>query len=133
VARPRLDPYRASRAGGSLPRSAALGAPDLVGTPPEGGVVLAWTDARTSLWIHDEPNGAAIYTKYAFAGTQVERVSGLGDAALWVGGLHVFQSPHRTVASDATLMWIEGRLEYRLEADRSYDDMFVLARSLAAG
>jgi hypothetical protein len=106
VARPRLDPYRASRAGGSLPRSAALGAPDLV---------------------------AAIYTKYAFAGTQVERVSGLGDAALWVGGLHVFQSPHRTVASDATLMWIEGRLEYRLEADRSYDDMFVLARSLAAG
>ncbi len=51
-----LSPSAAeSRLGHALPDVAAtpLGEPDRIASMPEGGVLLAWSDGATTLWIHD--------------------------------------------------------------------------------
>jgi hypothetical protein len=60
----------------------------------------------------------------------VERVSGLGNAAVFVGGAHVLATPLRRVAADSAVLWVDDSFEYRLESDAPRPELLAMARAL---
>jgi hypothetical protein len=131
---PRIDRAAAEQSlGSTLPAldSTPLGAPMGYAAMPEGGIVVLWPN-DTTLWIHraQMPTGV-LFDKMVSAATQVQRVDDLGDDALVVTGDHVLRTPHRLIEAATTVLWTDGDLEYRLDADRSVDEMIDLARQVA--
>jgi hypothetical protein len=121
-----------------------LGEPDALFTRDEpGGMVVAVYGEAPSYravyvqWVGESTEPS--FQKLAGSGTVVERLQVDGDAGIWLGG-----TPHFVlwVGSDGSdhvdepflagnvLLWEDGRLSYRLEADVSKERALELARSL---
>ena len=123
-----------ARLGRPLPTVAGdgLGEPDLVAAMPEGGVLLGWDEAATTLWVRTTADPADTrVSKVVDELAQAERVPGLGESAVFIGDAHVMVTPHRRVAAGAVLLWIDAGVEYRLESDLPYDAMLAAARSVS--
>lgn len=123
----------ASRLGQALPDVAAtsLGEPDRIMAMPEGGVLLAWSDGATTLWIHfGTMPGDMLFKKLIDAGQDARAVDGLGDSALLVTGQHILETPYRRVKAGTVLLWTDGATEYRLESDLDEATMIDIARDL---
>ncbi len=109
-----------------------LGPPDLIALPPEGGVLLVWNPGPTTLWILPTIDTAdSRMRKLLDEVDAIEPVFELGEGAVFVHGDHVLTTPHRTVAADNVMLWIEGGVEYRLESNAELDQMLTTAKSLA--
>ena len=122
-----------SRLGQALPDVAptSLGEPDRIMAMPEGGVLLAWADGATTLWIHDASMpGEMLFKKLVDAGQDARPIDGLGDAALMVTGEHVLETPYRRVKAGTVLLWTDGAAEYRLESDLDETTMLDIAHAL---
>jgi hypothetical protein len=118
------------RLGRPLPAT-PLGPPDLVTAPREGGALLGWNRAATTLWIRpftDEPD--AYFDKLLDLNDTVAAVPDLGTAAVAITGDHVLTTPHRRLAADSVVLWIDDGLEYRLEADAGSPRVVGLARAI---
>jgi hypothetical protein len=115
-------------------RHPALGEPDLVAVAPEGGVLLGWDRAATTLWIlpTDDPADRRM-SKVLDDHDTAEPVAGLGEGAVIVEGDHVLATPDRRVAAGTVVLWIEGGFEYRLESDLGRTALLAAARSLEPG
>jgi hypothetical protein len=99
--------------------------------PPEGGVILEWTEGATTLWIRAPDFEPAMFVKKLVdAGEPAESISGVGDEALIVEGSHILETPHRRLAAGTVLLWVDGDQEYRLESDLDRDAMVAVARSV---
>jgi hypothetical protein len=108
----------------------SLGAPSRFVRMPEGGVAIAWPTGET-LWIHTSTMPAGMmFDKLVASSDSVQRVEALGDDALAVTGDHVLRTPHRTVEATTTVLWVNDDREFRLEGDRSVDDLIAVARQL---
>ena len=117
--------------GQALPVVEALGPPDAVFVPPEGGVILSWPEGSTTLWIRDPDFEPAMFVKKLVdAGEPAESIAGVGDEALIVEGTHILETPHRRLAAGTVLLWVDGDKEYRLESDLDRDTMVDVARSI---
>jgi hypothetical protein len=124
-----------------LPRldGTELGAPAGFASMPEGGVLVVWPDGST-LWLHERPGGGdagdgdgagdVLLDKRVADADLVQRVEGLGDAALAVSGAHQLHTPHRGIAATTTVLWTSGAWELRLEADRPVEELVAIARDL---
>ena len=66
--------------------------------------------------------------KLVDAGEPAESIAGVGDEALIVEGTHVLETPHRRLAADTVLLWVDGDKEYRLESDLDRDTMVEIAQ-----
>jgi hypothetical protein len=120
----------ARRLGRPLPAT-PLGRPGLVAAPPEGGVLLGWDAAATTLWIRafvDEPG--AYFDKLLDVDAKVTAVPDLGAAAVAITGDHVLTTPHRRVAAESVVLWVDDGLEYRLEGDASRERLLATARAI---
>lgn len=110
---------------------AGLDRPTSAGRPPEGGIVMAWDGGRVTLWalrVTDAP----MLEKQLGVDDDAEILEGIGtDVAVLLDGPHVLVSPVRTVAADRLVWWIDGEVQYRLEADRSRDDLVALVGALS--
>ena len=123
----------ASRLGHALPDVAAtsLGEPDRIMAMPEGGVLLAWSDGATTLWIHSGTMpGDMLFKKLIDAGQDARAIDELGDAALVVTGQHVLETPYRRVKAGTVLLWTDEATEYRLESDLDEATMIDIAHDL---
>jgi hypothetical protein len=117
--------------GGAVPGVEALGPPQAMFVPPEGGVILVWPEGATTLWIRDPDFEPAMFVKKLVdAGEPAESISGVGDEALIVEGSHILETPHRRLAAGTVLLWVVGDQEYRLESDLDRDAMVAVARSV---
>jgi hypothetical protein len=117
--------------GETLPVVEALGPPEAVYMPPEGGVILSWREGSTTLWIRDPDFAPEMFVKKLVeAGEPAESVAGVGDEALIVEGTHILETPHRRVAAGTVLLWVDGAEEYRLESDLDRAAMIEIARSV---
>jgi hypothetical protein len=122
-----------SRLGHALPDVAGtpLGEPDRIASMPEGGVLIAWSDGATTLWIHDAMMPTDdLSRKLIDAGQDAEAIDGLGDAALTVTGDHILETPYRRVRAGTVVLWTEGDTEYRLESDLDLSTMLDIAHAL---
>ena len=120
--------------GHPLPTIEALGDPDLLVRSPERGVIMGWTEGDTTLWVHPEGlEPGPFYDKLLAAGEAVERISDLGDDALYIEGTHILETPGRKLAARSVLLWVEDGVEYRLESNLDRDEMIALGRSLQLG
>ena len=114
-----------------LPTVAALGDPQIVVLPPEGGVLMGWTEGNTTLWVHPIDIDPELFLqKLVAVGENVEPVEGVGDAALYVEGTHILETPGRRLAARSVLLWVQDGVEYRLESDLSRDEMIDVAKSV---
>ena len=117
--------------GDSLPTAGALGDPHVLVLPPEGGVIMAWPEGRTTLWVHSiDVDPRVFLDKLVAVGERVEPVEGVGDAALYVEGTHILETPGRTLAARSVLLWVQDGVEYRLESDLTRDQMIEVAKSV---
>ena len=117
--------------GHSLPTVEALGDPHVLVLPPEGGVIMAWPEGRTTLWVHSiDVDPRVFLDKLVAVGERVEPVEGVGDAALYVEGTHILETPGRTLAARSVLLWVQDGVEYRLESDLTRDQMIEVAKSV---
>jgi hypothetical protein len=117
-----------------LPQVEALGDPDLVVRSPEGGVIMGWSEGDTTLWVHREAlEPGPFFDKLLNAGERVERVTGVGEDALYIEGTHILETPGRKLAARSVLLWVDVGVEYRLESNLDRDQMIELARSTRAG
>jgi hypothetical protein len=132
---PRIGPRAAERIlGRPLPATAhlGLGPPAVLAAPPEGGVLLAW-DEGTSLWVRASADPLeVVIRKLLDEYDTAARVPGLGDAAVVITGDHVLTTPHRRVAADSVVLWVDGGYEHRLEADAESPELVRAARAIAA-
>jgi hypothetical protein len=114
--------------------SATLGPPEILGAPPEGGVLMAWSDQATTLWVRrsDLPADQAV-GKLGSIDDAIVEVDGLGEAAISIDGEHVLETPLRRLAADNVVIWLDGGFELRLESDAPVDDLVALARSIDPG
>ena len=131
----RLTPVsrdQAERAlGHSLPTVDGLGDPQVLVLPPEGGVIMAWPEGRTTLWVHSiDVDPRVFLDKLVAMGEHVEPVEGVGEAALSVEGTHILETPGRTLAARSVLLWVQDGVEYRLESDLSRGGMIDVAKSV---
>ena len=114
-----------------LPTVAALGDPQIVVLPPEGGVLMGWTEGDTTLWVHPIDIDPDLFLqKLVAVGENVEPVEGVGEAALYVEGTHILETPGRRLAARSVLLWVQDGVEYRLESDLSRDEMIDVAKSV---
>jgi hypothetical protein len=114
-----------------LPTVGALGDPQIVVPPPEGGVLMGWTEGNTTLWVHAIDIDPKLFLqKLVAVGENVEPVEGVGNAALYVEGTHILETPGRTLAARSVLLWVRDGVEYRLESDLSRDEMIDVAKSV---
>ena len=123
----------ASRLGQALPDVAAtsLGEPDRIMAMPEGGVLLAWADGATTLWIHEGlMPGDMLFKKLLDAGQAARSIDGLGDSALAVTGEHILETPSRRLKAGTVLLWTDEAIEYRLESDLDEATMLAIAHDL---
>jgi enoyl-CoA hydratase/carnithine racemase len=127
--------------------ASALGEPDMTARAPEGGVILAWSDGSTTLWVRR--TGSAGQAIGAFvkrptggradagdaedAGLRVETVPGLGEEALVVDGAHVLETPGRALAATTAVLWLDAGREYRLEGTAPAERLVAVARSFGDG
>lgn len=108
-----------------------LGPPDRVVRAPEGGVILAWDRAETTLWVHETLDDAEIsMQKLGTMSTRIETVEGLGEAALSLEGAHVLATPDRRLAAANVVIWIEDGFEHRLESHLPVAEIVEMARSI---
>lgn len=116
--------------GRPLPAVGGLGEPDRIGLPPEGGVLLAWDKASTTLWTLPTVDPPTVRLRKLLDDYDVvEPVEDLGDGAVSVHGDHVLMTPHRRIAASSVVLWIDAGYEYRLEGDLPLEEMLRLARS----
>jgi hypothetical protein len=108
-----------------------LGPAQQLAQPPEGGVVMLWSQGATTLWVHRSQASAEIYLKkLATADNRAVFVDDLGDGALLVAGEHMLVTPSRRLAARTVLLWTTGSMEYRLESDLEPDDMVAVGRAI---
>jgi len=117
--------------GGPLPVVPALGAPDLIAQPPEGGVVMAWAEHGVTLWVHRTNDTPLVMKKIVQSGARARFIPGLGDESLAIEGAHVFESPIRRVGAASTVLWAVDGVEYRLEGDLAMDELVRVARAVS--
>jgi len=108
----------------------ALGRPDAAGLPPEGGVLLAWRDGTTTLWVRPGDDDV-IVVKKLIGSQQAELIDGVGDYAVLIDGEHVLDTPARRVAAGRVLWWLDDGREWRLESELDAATMEAVGRSLA--
>ena len=107
-----------------------LGRPDAAGIPPEGGVLLAWRDGATTLWVRPGEDDIVVVKK--LIGSQgYEMVDGLGDYAVLIDGPHVLDTPARRVAAGRVLWWLDDGRQWRLESELDATTMLAVGRALA--
>jgi hypothetical protein len=111
-----------------------LGPAPVLATPSEGGVVMAWSDGATTLWVQRtaQPADQAV-EKLLTMDDGFERVDDLGDDAAVVEGPHILLTPDRRLAAGTVVIWVDHDLEYRLESDLAVDEMLEIARSIGQG
>ena len=109
--------------------AAPLGLPDAAGTPPEGGLVLSWSDGATTLWVRAGDDDVVV-VKRLIGSRPAELVSDLGDYAVLIDGGHVLDTPSRRVASGTVLWWLAGGRQWRLESQLDPATMVTMARAL---
>lgn len=119
--------------GAPLPTTARtrLGAPDRMVIPPEGGVVFAWAQGRTTLWVRPTEADDAVFQKSITTADRVVAVDNLGEEALLITGDHLLITPHRRLRARATLVWLADDLEYRLESDLDPAAMIEIAHAVS--
>lgn len=111
--------------------ASTLGVPDGYAAMPEGGLLLIWRHGST-LWIHDfSIRPSNYFRKLASSDQVVVRVPGIGDDSIAIEGNHWLTTPHRTVISTSTVLWVSEALEFRLESNRPLDELVDVARSMA--
>ncbi len=132
-----LEPNQlAGELGASVPdvSSSPLGPPDAWWTPPEPGIVATWNADDTSLWIVDSadmsPGMLEKWLRNPGAGTSVPD---LGDGGFVVEGMHIFQTPFRTVGAKSVVAWSDGDFTFRLDSTMPVDELLEIARSIAGG
>jgi len=106
-----------------------LAEPDRIALTPEGGVLLGWDHAATTLWVRTTEDPAEtrmrkLLDDYA----TVQPVADLGEGAVSVAGDHVLATPHRQVAAGSVVLWIDEGVEFRLESDLGIDAAVSIAR-----
>jgi RNA polymerase sigma factor (sigma-70 family) len=111
-----------------------LGPAPLVALAPEGGVVLAWSEGATTLWVRPkagdgQPAATFLKRPAGAPGLGVRDVSGLGDEALVIEGAHVLDTPGRSLAATTVVLWLDGGREFRLEASVPADRLVAIAQS----
>ena len=117
-----------------LPDVAALGDPELIVVAPEGGVIMGWSKGGTTLWVHARGlDPGPFFDKLVATGERVERVTDVGDDALYVEGTHILETPGRKLAARSVLLWIDGDVEYRLESNLDQAEMISIAQSVSVG
>jgi hypothetical protein len=128
---PRISASEAERLlGRPLPASAPLGPPAVIAAPPEGGVLLGWDDGA-SLWVRPSADPLEVLIqKVLDEYDTAARETGLGDAAVSVIGDHVLTTPHRRVAADSVVLWVDDGYEYRLEADAGRTELVTTAHAI---
>jgi hypothetical protein len=120
--------------GAQLPVPERLGPPPVLGTPPEGGVVMAWADGATTLWVQrNRQRPAEMVSKLLTVDDRFERIDDLGEDAAVVEGAHVLETPLRRLAAGTVLIWLDDGFEYRLESDLGVDEMTAIAHEISPG
>jgi hypothetical protein len=111
-----------------------LGPAPVLAIPSEGGVIMAWSDGATTLWVQRtaQPADQAI-EKLLTMDDGFERVDDLGDDAAVVEGPHILLTPERRLAAGTVVIWVDHDLEYRLESDLGVDEMLAVARGIRRG
>jgi len=111
-----------------------LGPAEVLALPPEGGVIMAWDDGATTLWVRgDERPAGEIVSKLLTFDDRLERIDGLGEDAAIVEGAHVLGTPQRRLAAGTVLVWIDDGFEYRLESDLGRERMLAIAGEIRPG
>jgi len=110
--------------------TAGLGRPTAAGEPPEGGVLLAWDDGASTLWVRPGDDDVVVVKQIGDEATSAY-VAGLGDYAVLVDGTHALDTPSRRVAAGRVLWWLDGGRQWRLESDLPATAMTAAARALA--
>jgi hypothetical protein len=111
-----------------------LGPAEVLALPPEGGVIMAWDDGATTLWVRgDERPAGEIVSKLLTFDDRLERIDGLGEDAAIVEGAHVLGTPQRRLAAGTVLVWIADGFEYRLESDLGRERMLAIAGEVRPG
>lgn len=111
-----------------------LGPAPLVALAPEGGVILAWPERATTLWVRSPAGDGRLATPFlkrpaGAPGLEVRDVAGLGDEALVIDGAHVLDTPVRSLTATTVVLWLHGGREFRLEAAVPADRLVAIARS----
>lgn len=106
-----------------------LGLPDAAGTPPEGGVVLSWSEGATTLWVRAGDDDVVV-VKRLIGSRRAELVSDLGDDAVLIAGDHVLDTPSRRVAAGTVLWWLADGQQWRLESQLDPATMLTMAHAL---
>jgi hypothetical protein len=109
----------------------SLGRPDAAGIPPEGGVLLAWRDGATTLWVRSGEDDVVVVKKLVGSGGS-ELIEDLGDYAILIDDDHVLDTPARRVAAGRVLWWLDDGRQWRLESDLDAATMLAVGRALAA-
>jgi hypothetical protein len=107
-----------------------LGRPDAAGIPPEGGILLAWRDGTTTLWVRPGDDDVVVVKKLIGARGS-EMVADLGDYAVLIEGDHVLATPARRVAAGRVLWWLDDGRQWRLESELDTTTMLAVGRALA--
>jgi hypothetical protein len=109
-----------------------LGVAPVLAIPPEGGVVMAWPQADTTLWVQSTQMSAHdTVEKLLTVDDDFERVDGVGDDAAVIEGPHVLVTPLRRLAAGTVLIWVDGDEDLRLESDHDPAEMEDIARTIA--
>jgi hypothetical protein len=108
----------------------ALGRPDAAGVPPEGGVLLAWRDGATTLWVRPGDDDVMVVKKL-IGSQQAELIDDLGDYAVLIDGDHVLDTPARRVAAGRVLWWLDDGRQWRLESELDATTMLAVGHALA--
>jgi hypothetical protein len=111
-----------------------LGPAPVLAAPPEGGVIMAWDDDATTLWVQRNPQPPhEAVSKLLTFDDRIERVDGVGEDAAVIEGSHVLVTPLRRLAAGTVLVWVDDGFEYRLESDLDLGQMEAIARSVSPG
>jgi hypothetical protein len=122
-----------SRLGEALPATGetALGPAPVLAAPREGGVIMAWADGATTLWVQQNDRPAhEVMDKLLTIDDRLVPVDDLGEEAAVIEGPHVLVTPLRRLAAGTVVIWVDDGLEYRLESDLGVDDLVAIARSV---
>ena len=107
-----------------------LGRPDAAGTPPEGGVLLAWREGATTLWVRPGDDDVLLVKRLG-AASRSRPVTGFADYAVLIDGPHVLETPARRVAAGRVLWWLGDNTQNRLESDLDEATLLDIGRALA--
>jgi len=111
-----------------------LGPAEVLALPPEGGVIMAWADGATTLWVRaDERPAGEIMQKLLTFDDRLEPVDDLGEDAAIIEGPHVLGTPQRRLAAGTVLVWIDDGFEHRLESDIDPQRMVDIAHAIDQG